>query len=69
MFNAFHQAKLQKHQAFEAEVHAHSKYIEQLDEDGGVMINANHFQADIVEVREQYFNIWSTLNLSFLWWS
>ncbi|KAJ8038539.1 Spectrin alpha chain, non-erythrocytic 1 [Holothuria leucospilota] len=45
------QAKLQKHQAFEAEVHAHSKYIEQLDEDGGVMINANHFQADIVEAR------------------
>ncbi|XP_071821753.1 spectrin alpha chain, non-erythrocytic 1-like isoform X5 [Apostichopus japonicus] len=58
------QAKLQKHQAFEAEVHAHSKYIEQLDEAGGKMINESHFQSDIVDARLiELHRLWDLLLL------
>lgn len=45
------QAKLQKHQAFEAEVIAHSYVIEQLDDQGKVMIDARHFASDVIDAR------------------
>ena len=38
------QAKIQKHQAFEAEVAAHSNAIVVLDNTGMEMINQEHFQ-------------------------
>ena len=38
------QAKIQKHQAFEAEVAAHSNAIVVLDNTGMEMINQGHFQ-------------------------
>lgn len=44
------QGKLQKHQAFEAEVFAHSNAIEQLDEAGNSMIQEQHFASDVIEV-------------------
>ncbi|XP_030853592.1 spectrin alpha chain, non-erythrocytic 1 isoform X3 [Strongylocentrotus purpuratus] len=44
-------AKLQKHQAFEAEVIAHSYVIEQLDDQGKVMIDAKHFASDVIDAR------------------
>ncbi|XP_022101019.1 spectrin alpha chain, non-erythrocytic 1-like isoform X4 [Acanthaster planci] len=43
--------KLQKHQAFEAEVIAHSNAIEQLDQSGNAMIAEQHFASDVIEAR------------------
>ncbi|XP_033642963.1 spectrin alpha chain, non-erythrocytic 1-like isoform X1 [Asterias rubens] len=43
--------KLQKHQAFEAEVIAHSNAIEQLDDCGNAMIQETHFASDVIEAR------------------
>ncbi len=45
------QGKLQKHQAFEAEVIAHSNAIEQLDDCGNAMITEQHFASDVIEAR------------------
>ncbi|XP_033642967.1 spectrin alpha chain, non-erythrocytic 1-like isoform X2 [Asterias rubens] len=45
------QGKLQKHQAFEAEVIAHSNAIEQLDDCGNAMIQETHFASDVIEAR------------------
>ena len=42
------QAKIQKHQAFEAEVAAHSNAIVTLDNAGMEMISQGHFQKDAI---------------------
>lgn len=44
-------AKIQKHQAFEAEVAAHSNAIVVLDNTGKEMINQNHFAAEVIRKR------------------
>lgn len=46
------QAKIQKHEAFEAEVHAHSNAIAQLDKTGTDMIQHQHFASDIIKVNK-----------------
>lgn len=45
------QGKLQKHQAFEAEVQANAGTIIKLDETGNVMISEGHFASDTIRVR------------------
>lgn len=45
------QAKIQKHQAFEAEVAAHSNAIVQLDNTGSEMISQHHFASDVIRKR------------------
>lgn len=44
------QAKIQKHQAFEAEVSAHSNAIVDLDKSGNLMISQKHFASEIIMV-------------------
>ena len=44
------QAKIQKHQAFEAEVAAHSNAIVQLDKQGYEMVDQQHFATDVIKV-------------------
>ena len=44
------QAKIQKHQAFEAEVAAHANAIKVLDETGNEMIAEEHFASEIIRV-------------------
>src|SRR5690625_556305 len=44
------QAKIQKHQAFEAEVHAHANAIVELDASGHEMISYHHFASDVIQV-------------------
>lgn len=44
------QAKIQKHQAFEAEVTAHAEVIETLDRNGQEMINGQHFASEAIKV-------------------
>lgn len=44
------QAKIQKHQAFEAEVFAHSNAIVELDQNGMEMISQNHFASQVIKV-------------------
>lgn len=56
------QAKIQKHQAFEAEVAAHSNAIVSLDNTGHEMINEGHFAADIIQKRlEELHRLWELL--------
>lgn len=45
------QAKIQKHQAFEAEVAAHSNAIVLLDNTGSEMIAQHHFSSDVIRKR------------------
>lgn len=45
------QAKIQKHQAFEAEVAAHSNAIVSLDNTGTEMIAQHHFASDVIRKR------------------
>ena len=45
------QAKIQKHQAFEAEVQAHANAISELDTSGERMIGENHFASKVIRVR------------------
>lgn len=45
------QAKIQKHQAFEAEVAAHSNAIVVLDNTGTEMISQGHFASDTIRNR------------------
>lgn len=47
----FSQGKLQKHQAFEAEVQANAGAIIKLDETGNLMISEGHFAAETIRVR------------------
>lgn len=44
------QGKLQKHQAFEAEVQANSGAIVKLDETGNLMMNEGHFSCETIRV-------------------
>lgn len=56
------QAKIQKHQAFEAEVAAHSNAIVLLDNTGMEMINSEHFQRVAIKERlEQLHRLWELL--------
>lgn len=48
-------AKIQKHQAFEAEVSAHANAIQALDEIGNEMISQGHFASEIIRVRNCVF--------------
>lgn len=45
------QGKLQKHQAFEAEVQANAGAIIKLDQTGNLMINEGHFASETIRVR------------------
>lgn len=56
------QAKIQKHQAFEAEVAANSNAIVQLDNKGLEMINEDHFQrVAIKEKLDELHRLWELL--------
>ncbi|CAG2257396.1 SPTA [Mytilus edulis] len=56
------QAKIQKHQAFEAEVAAHANAIVVLDNTGTDMINKEHFASDIITARlEELHRLWELL--------
>lgn len=50
------QGKLQKHQAFEAEVQANSGAIIKLDETGNQMINESHFASETIRVSSKAFS-------------
>ncbi|XP_060526882.1 spectrin alpha chain isoform X2 [Cylas formicarius] len=56
------QAKIQKHQAFEAEVAAHSNAIVVLDTTGREMINQNHYESETIRRRlEELHRLWEQL--------
>ncbi|EEB17271.1 Spectrin alpha chain, putative [Pediculus humanus corporis] len=56
------QAKIQKHQAFEAEVAAHSNAIVVLDNTGQEMIQQNHFASDTIKKRlDDLHALWELL--------
>ncbi|CAG9856863.1 unnamed protein product [Phyllotreta striolata] len=56
------QAKIQKHQAFEAEVAAHSNAIVVLDNTGREMINQNHYESETIRKRlEELHRLWEQL--------
>ncbi|UYV70522.1 SPTAN1 [Cordylochernes scorpioides] len=56
------QAKIQKHQAFEAEVAAHSNAIVALDTTGMELINQEHFASDVIKRRlEEIHRLWEQL--------
>lgn len=58
----FLQAKIQKHQAFEAEVAAHSNAIVVLDNTGSEMISAGHFASDTIRKRlDELHRLWELL--------
>ena len=48
------QAKIQKHQAFEAEVAAHENSIASFQNTGKAMISYNHFAREAIQVSELY---------------
>lgn len=49
------QAKIQKHQAFEAEVFAHANAIVELDHNGNEMISQSHFASEVIRVSYLFF--------------
>ncbi|KAK6196167.1 hypothetical protein SNE40_001445 [Patella caerulea] len=56
------QAKIQKHQAFEAEVAAHANAIEILDQTGNEMISQEHFASQVIQERlEELWRLWKLL--------
>ena len=56
------QAKIQKHQAFEAEVAAHSNAIVVLDNTGTEMIQQNHFASEVIKQRlDELHRLWALL--------
>ncbi|KAA0719870.1 Spectrin alpha chain, non-erythrocytic 1 [Triplophysa tibetana] len=56
------QGKLQKHQAFEAEVQANAGAIIKLDETGNLMITEGHFAAETIRTRlEELHRLWDLL--------
>ncbi|KAL7978493.1 hypothetical protein Chor_004310 [Crotalus horridus] len=56
------QGKLQKHQAFEAEVQANSGAIVKLDETGNQMINEGHFAVEVIRSRlQELHRLWELL--------
>lgn len=55
-------AKIQKHQAFEAEVAAHSGAIVALDKQGTDMMKQGHFASDVIQKRlEELHALWDLL--------
>lgn len=52
------QGKLQKHQAFEAEVQANAGAIIKLDDTGNLMISEGHFASETIRVRHTMMKIW-----------
>uniref|UniRef100_A0A4W5RSU6 Spectrin alpha, non-erythrocytic 1 n=1 Tax=Hucho hucho TaxID=62062 RepID=A0A4W5RSU6_9TELE len=58
------QGKLQKHQAFEAEVQANAGAIIKLDETGNLMISEGHFASETIRTRlEELHRLWDLLLL------
>uniref|UniRef100_A0A8C9WAK5 Spectrin alpha, non-erythrocytic 1 n=1 Tax=Scleropages formosus TaxID=113540 RepID=A0A8C9WAK5_SCLFO len=58
------QGKLQKHQAFEAEVQANAGAIVRLDETGNQMISEGHFASETIRTRlEELHRLWELLLL------
>jgi spectrin alpha len=56
------QAKIQKHQAFEAEIAAHANSLDALDKSGAEMIDDNHFASEIIKERlEELHRLWDLL--------
>uniref|UniRef100_A0A668ALE8 Spectrin alpha chain, non-erythrocytic 1 n=1 Tax=Myripristis murdjan TaxID=586833 RepID=A0A668ALE8_9TELE len=56
------QGKLQKHQAFEAEVQANAGAIIKLDETGNLMISEGHFASETIRTRlEELHSLWDLL--------
>jgi spectrin alpha len=56
------QAKIQKHQAFEAEVAAHANAIDELDKEGYDMINGGHFASETIqEILDRLHRLWELL--------
>ncbi|XP_067134094.1 spectrin alpha chain-like isoform X2 [Centruroides vittatus] len=56
------QAKIQKHQAFEAEVAAHSNAIAVLDSAGMEMINQGHYASETIQQRlDEIHKLWELL--------
>ncbi|XP_052790865.1 spectrin alpha chain-like isoform X7 [Mya arenaria] len=56
------QAKIQKHQAFEAEVAAHANAIVTLDNTGTEMIDQEHFASEIIRERlDELHRLWELL--------
>ena len=56
------QAKIQKHQAFEAEVSAHSNVLVALDDTGEAMIQNDHYKkAEIRDRLEEIHRLWELL--------
>ncbi|PVD22109.1 hypothetical protein C0Q70_17913 [Pomacea canaliculata] len=56
------QAKIQKHQAFEAEVAAHANAIDVLDRTGNQMISQGHFASEIIQERlDELHRLWELL--------
>ncbi|XP_064649219.1 spectrin alpha chain-like isoform X2 [Lineus longissimus] len=56
------QAKIQKHQAFEAEVAAHSNAIVVLDNTGMEMINEKHYASETIQERlDELHRLWDLL--------
>lgn len=56
------QAKIQKHQAFEAEVSAHSNAIVTLDNTGQEMISQQHFASETIQRRlDELHRLWELL--------
>ncbi|TKR73840.1 hypothetical protein L596_021099 [Steinernema carpocapsae] len=56
------QAKIQKHEAFEAEVQAHSNAITKLDKTGNDMIQHGHFESEKIRKRlEELHALWDQL--------
>ncbi|ROL47439.1 Spectrin alpha chain, non-erythrocytic 1 [Anabarilius grahami] len=56
------QGKLQKHQAFEAEVQANAGAIVKLDDTGNLMISESHFASETIRTRlEELHRLWDLL--------
>uniref|UniRef100_A0A3Q3QVI0 Spectrin alpha chain, non-erythrocytic 1 n=1 Tax=Monopterus albus TaxID=43700 RepID=A0A3Q3QVI0_MONAL len=56
------QGKLQKHQAFEAEVQANARAIIKLDDIGNLMISEGHFSSETIRTRlEELHRLWDLL--------
>ena len=56
------QAKIQKHQAFEAEVAAHANSLDDLDQTGYEMINYQHYESPTIQARlDEIHRLWELL--------
>lgn len=61
------QGKLQKHQAFEAEVQANAGAIIKLDETGNLMISEGHFASETIRVSHTMMKLQPLSSAYFLW--